>query len=115
MSTATIPAKDLDLLLATAKLNRLNPKLARFCLMSRAPMVETGCRSTARHRREAVRFGLASIALQPMRRGEIAEVYERVAREGGRAEVLRTWGTGIRTLRLEPRHHLKPAAWWQTQ
>lgn len=115
MSVATIPAKDLDLLLVTAKLMRHSDKLARFCLMSRAPLVETGCRSTARQRRDAVRYGLASISLQPMRRGDIAEVYERVAREGGRAEVLRTWGVGIRALRLEPRHHLKPCAWWQTQ
>lgn len=115
MSVATIPAKDLDLLLATTKLMRRNDKMARFCLMSRAPLMETDCRSTARARCDAVRYGLVSVSLQPMRRGGMAEVYERVAREGGRAEVLRTWGVGIRALRLEPRHHLKPWASWQTQ
>lgn len=107
----TIPAKDLDMVLAARRAARHNGNLAKFCIMSRRPIIEIGCRCSSHSklakREAAARFGLTPGGIQPMERGQIGELYERVKAEHGRATVVRTWGTGIRALRGEPRFTFK--------
>lgn len=112
MHTATIRAADLPLVLAAAKLRRANAgQTCQLAALSERPLIELDCASTSRWTRpglrdEARRMGLAQSRILPMQRGHIALVYERIRREHGRGEVLRTWGAGIRALRAEPRHVL---------
>lgn len=110
--TATIRASDLPLVLAAAKLSRWTKgRTCQLAALSAGPVIEVDCRSSSRWTRPglidaAKRFGISPARVTPMHRGHIALVYERVNRERGRAEVLRTWGTGIRALRAEPRYVL---------
>lgn len=109
MTTATIPADKLDLLLASAKLRRWNHgRTAQFCVLSAGPVLTTHChdRHRAGIREQAPRFGVSRAIFQPLQRGGIAELFERVRLAHGLEEVRRTWGTGIRALRAEPRYVL---------
>ena len=110
MSVATIRAADLSLLLCAARLRRFtNGRTCQLCALSPAPAIPVDCHerwSRAAGQAGAKRVGLSRMCASPMQRGLIARLYERVNREHGRKEVLRTWGAGIRTLRAEPAHVL---------
>jgi hypothetical protein len=112
MHTATIRAADLPLVLAAAKLRRRNAgRTCQLAALSAGPVIQVDCASNSQWTRpglrdEARRFGLSPSRVRPLERGHIALVYERINREHGRREVLRTWGAGIRSLRAEPRHVL---------
>jgi hypothetical protein len=109
---ATHRAKDLSQVLAAAKLRRLtHGRTCQLCALSPAPVIEVDCAANSRWVRpdlaaQVARYGLSPARCTPMQRGHIALRYERVNREHGRREVLRTWGAGIRALRAEPRHVL---------
>lgn len=109
-NTATIRADDLKLVLGAAKLRRWNHgSTGQFCALSAGPVIEVDCATASRWTRPGLaddvrRYGLSPARFTPMQRGHIALAYERTNRERGRAEVLRTWGTGIRALRAEPRY-----------
>ena len=112
MHTATIRADDLPLVLAAARMRRRNTgRTCQLCALTPAPVIQVDCTSSSRWTRpglrdDARRFGIGQSRVMPMQRGHIALVYERINRDHGRREVLRTWGAGIRTLRAEPRHVL---------
>lgn len=108
-----IAAADLRLVLAAAKLRRYTRgRTCQLCVLSAAPVLTTHCRDRTRDlvRRDAPRYGISPAHVQPLSRGGIATLYERTNTERGRQEVLRTWGAGIRALRLEPRHVLAGGA-----
>lgn len=110
-AVATIRARDLGLLLAAEKLRRwTNGRNCRLCALSEHPTLELDCHYSGSkdpsYRDTARRLGTSPARVWPLQRGRISHVYERVLREHGRGEVLRTWGTGIRALRAEPRHTL---------
>lgn len=118
MSTATIRAEDLRLVLATIKAARhtITP-LAWFAVITPGSLLEVDCFSaqrwpetTAAARRIWQAGTRSPVRFTPMQRGHIARLYERVAREHGRGEVLKTWGAGIRALQAEPRYTLKGCA-----
>jgi hypothetical protein len=112
MSTATIRAADLGLLLAAAKLRRhTHGRTCQLCALSAGPVIEVDCAANSRWTRpdlaaQARRYGLSPARVTPLQRGHIALLYERTNRHHGRREVLRTWGAGIRALRAEPRYTL---------
>jgi len=112
MSALTsIRAADLPLVIASMKLRRFNGgRTCQLCALSEAPTIEVNCRDSrgARQRAqaEALRWGISPARVSPMRRGDIGRLIERVQREHGRREVLRTWGSGIRALQQEPLHVL---------
>lgn len=112
MSTATIRASDLPLVLAAAKLRRWNKgRTPQLCALSEGPVIQLDCATSSRWTRPGLagdvrRYGASPVRVSPMQRGHIALAFERTNRERGRAEVLRTWGKGIRTLRAEPRYVL---------
>lgn len=116
MSTiATIRARDLPLVLAAAKMRRYNGgHTCQMCALSETPTITLDCRSTLSktdsYRAAVRRHGLSPARCLPMTRGLIADVYERVQRQHGRAEVLRTWGRGIKALKQEPLHILNGGA-----
>jgi hypothetical protein len=121
MAEQTIRAGDLALVLGSIKLNQFTKgKTCRLAAMTAAPMLEVDCahgRNPLIHSpgfyAEAVRFAAAGKTgprVVPWNRGLVATVIERVAREGGRREVLKTFGAGIQALRREPRHVLRVAA-----
>lgn len=110
--TATIRASDLPLVLAAAKARRRNHgRTPQLAALSGCPVIEVDCRSSSHWTRPGLiraahKHGTSPARVTPMQRGHIALVYERVAALGGRREVLRTWGSGIRALRAEPRYVL---------
>ena len=110
--TATIRAADLSVVLAAAKLRRYNAgRTCQLAALSASPLIEIDCARNSQWTRpglrdEARRFGLKQCRNSPLQRGHIALVYERINRQHGRREVLRTWGAGIRSLRAEPQHVL---------
>lgn len=103
---ATIRFADMQLAFVGAKARRAFGT-CQLCALSEAPMIEIGCSD---HRRgyaagyveRAKAFGLSPARVMPMQRGDIGRLYERVKREHGRREVVKTWGVGIRTLQAEP-------------
>lgn len=109
-TTATIRASDLPLVLAKAR--RWNSgRTPQLCALSEGPVIQLDCATSSRWTRPGLaddvrRYGVSPARVTPMQRGHIALAYERTNRERGRAEVLRTWGAGIRALRAEPRYVL---------
>jgi hypothetical protein len=112
MSGATIRADALQLVLFAHKLRRhTHGGTCQLCALSAAPMIEVDCCSASQWVRpgliaQAKRFGASHISASLLRRGHISRLYERVRLERGLAEVKRTWRTGLRALRAEPRHVL---------
>lgn len=112
MSAATIRADALQLVLTAAKLRRHTAgRTPALCVLSPGPVIQVDCGSTSRHTRpgliaQAQRIGTAALHAQPLQRGHISSLYERVRRERGLAEVRRTWRAGLRALRAEPRYVL---------
>lgn len=111
-STATIRAQDLTLLLAAVRIRRHTA--GRTCLLaalSEHPLLECDCHFGHRPSPDRIQrsrqLGLSHCTVAPLNRGFIGLVFERTARQGGRREVMRTWGTGIRSLRAEPRYTLQ--------
>lgn len=107
----TIPLSQLELAAYAAKLRRHHGgrRIAQMCALTPGPLHQFDCgqqhpalRLSPAWRRTQPYFG-------PLQRGHIAHLFERVRRQGGLAEVRRTWGTGIKTLRAEPRHVLNGA------
>lgn len=107
---ASIPLDQLQLALVTAKARKRNSgRTGQFCVLTAAPVVQVDChtrwaRATvmAEARYRAPREAL----MQPMMRGHINTLYQRVRREHGLAEVRRTWRTGIKALLAEPAYVL---------
>jgi hypothetical protein len=118
VSPAAIRAEDLRLVLAAIKASRyLDRPLARFAAVTPGSLLTVGCHeaqrwpeTTAMGRRLWAAGTRSPVRFTPMQRGDMARLYERVAREHGRSEVLKTWGQGIRSLQAEPRHCLHRAA-----
>lgn len=120
MGEHTIRAADLALVLASFKLSRhTQGKAPTLAAMTAALVIQVDCahgRNPKIHSsgwyRDAVAFARAGKhrpGVTPMTRGTVAMLIERVAREGGRKELLRTFGAGISELRREPRHTLRRA------
>lgn len=110
---STIRAGDLPLILAAVKLRRYTGgRTCQLCAMSEAPTIEVNCRDRRDMRQRmtdhALRLGISPARVMPMQRGEIGQLFERVQRNHGRLEVLKTWGVGIRALKAEPRYVLNP-------
>lgn len=107
---AIIRAVDVSLVLHAHKLRRYTRgRTCQMCALSPAPMLDVDCNARwgrADLTAASIRMGLRKCQVSPMQRGYISRVYERVKLRGGRAELLRTWGAGIRALRAEPRHVL---------
>ena len=94
-------------------------------------LLDVDCGAGLRHlhgmRADAMRIGRWKSRMQPLQRGHIARLFDRVQATGHRREVQRTWHTGIGQLRREPRFvlHLpllcqvqqqhKPFRQWPTQ
>ena len=110
----TIRAADLSLVLAYAKLRRHNHgRTCATCALTPAPLLEIDCHTRAPSkawREQVQRTGGTWAHVGPMQRGHISTLYERVRLRQGLAEVRRTWGTGLRALRAEPRHVLNGGA-----
>lgn len=105
-TAATIRFTDLQLALVGAKARRAFGT-CQLCALSEHPMIEIGCSDhhrgyAAGYVERAKAFGLSPARVMPMRRGDIASLYERVKREHGRGEVVKTWGVGIKALQAEP-------------
>lgn len=107
---ASIRLQDLELALVSAKMRRNNH--GRTCLlaaMTEQPLVKVDC-----HKRNvrpadierARQYGLCRAMCQPMDRGHIATLIERVRWQRGLPEIRKTWGTGIRALLAEPKYVL---------
>lgn len=106
-TTAQIRAEDLRTVLFAAKLRqRTNGRTTRLCVLDRYETLPVDCTSTAGWREMAARFAPARSFITPMQRGHVSRLFDRVALLQGRDEVRRTWRTGIRALRAEPRHSL---------
>lgn len=106
----SIRLQDLELALVSAKMRRNNQ--GRTCLlaaMTEQPAIEVDC-----HKRNvrpadierARQYGLCRAMCQPMDRGHIATLIERVRWQRGLPEIRKTWGTGIRALLAEPKYVL---------
>ncbi len=120
MGEHTIRAADLALVLASFKLSRhTQGKAPTLAAMTAAPVIEVDCahgRNPKIHSsgwyRDAVAHaaaGKTGSRVRPLNRGTLGMLIERVAREGGRRELLKTFGVGITELRREPRHTLRRA------
>jgi hypothetical protein len=109
-AAACIRVEDLRTCLFAAQARRLTQgQVCQLCTLTAGPVLEVDCHSrrpwpTDAH--AAQQFGLRAPNASPLARGHIAAVFERVRLLHGRAEVLRTWGQGVRALRAEPRHVL---------
>jgi hypothetical protein len=112
MSAATILADELKLVLVAHRLRRRTAgRTCALCVMSAAPLIEVDCVRNSHWTRpglaaEAQRLANQRLGAQPLSRGHISHLYDRVRRERGLPEVKRTWRTGLRSLRAEPRHVL---------
>lgn len=120
MTEQTIRAGDLALVLASVKLARhTQGKTCTLAAMTPAPILEVDCAHGRNPRvyspgfyADAVAFARAGKhrpGVTPMTRGTLGMLIERVARDGGRRELLKTFGVGITELRREPRHTLRRA------
>lgn len=102
-SVATIRAQDLSLVLGSVKLrNYTNGRTCRLCALSESPVIQLTCRDRRSSREDAAKWGTTQCRVSPIQRGDIGRLYERVNREHGRREVVKTWGVGIRALQAEP-------------
>lgn len=105
-TAATIRAKDLELVLAAAKMRRWNKgRTCQLCALTGCPTITLNCDDRlsrkASYREAVVRYGISPARVTPMQRGLISGVFDRVQRRHGRGEVLRTWGAGVKALRAE--------------
>ena len=121
MGEHTIRAGDVGLVLAAANLARWTKgRTGALAAMTAAPMLEVDCAHgrnpmlyTPGFYAEARRYAAAGKTgprVLPLNRGTLGMLIERVARQGGRREVLSTFGVGIQALRKEPRYALRRAA-----
>lgn len=121
MTEQTIRAADLALVLYSMKLARQTQgKTCTLAAMTPAPIIEVDCAAGRNPKFDSPSFYATALqfaragkhrpGVTPLTRGTVAMLIERVAREGGRHEVLRTFGVGIQALRREPRHVLRRAA-----
>lgn len=104
-----IRADDLRLVLVSHKLRRhTNGRTALFCAMTPPLLLAVACGTQRHHSDEyiadAKRIGRAPAYCGPMQRGTLYKLYERIRYTQGLAEVRRTWRTGLRALRAEPRY-----------
>lgn len=111
-STARIRAEDVRLVLATAKLRRhTRGHTNTFAAYSPAPLIDADCHQgrppSDEQLRQSCRTAGRSITVGPITRGYVCNVFERTRQLHGLDEVRRTWGTGIRALRAEPRYILR--------
>ena len=110
MPTVTFPAADLALLAAAAKLRRYTKgRTCQLCVLSGSIAMQVDChhRSPSPSALQyARRLPAGAPLVAPMQRGHIGHLYEMVNLRGTRREVQRTWRTGIRALRTEPRYVL---------
>lgn len=108
MAHTTIRAQDLHTALAAAKLRRITRgATAQLCALPAEPVISLDChrrRVQPGTGRDALRYGMQPPRVAPMQRGHLAGLFERVRLHHGLAEVRRTWGSGIATLRNENRH-----------
>ncbi len=110
-AATTIRADDLRTLLAAVKLRKYSHgRTPLLAAMSPAPLLECDCHTgrtpAPSWRLQAQTMGASPARVTPISRGFITMLYERVAREQGRQGVVKTWRTGIRALRAEPRYAL---------
>lgn len=115
--THAVALEDLRTVLFAHKLRRRTAMpIAGLAVMTAPTLFEVDCSSGARHmdatRRAAMRLGAMKARVQPLQRGNVAHLFERVQARAGRREVQRTWQAGIGQLRREPRYtlHLPLAA-----
>lgn len=107
VQSATIRVQDLSLVLASIRVRKYTEgRTCRLCALSEAPAIALTCRDHGLDRSKAARYGVSPVRCSPIQRGEISTLFERVAREHGRREVLKTWGVGIRVLQAEPKYVL---------
>lgn len=109
MPHQTIRAQDLHLVLAAHKLRRWNGGAScQLAALTARPLLETDCHHRPPRARELAdaRRMPKQAYLGPLQRGHMASLANRVQGLRGRAEVLRTWGVGIATLRREPAYIL---------
>lgn len=110
----TIPLADLVDVLRFARLRRLTAgRTCQLCALTQAPLIRVDCADGHPSHwviAEARQRGIARHVACPMRRGHIARLMERVQRQQGRREVLKTWGVGIRALLAEPKYTLNGGA-----
>lgn len=110
MPTAHFPAADLALLAGAAKLRRYTRgRTCQLCVLSGSIPMQVDCHNrspspSALEYARRLRAGAPLVA--PMQRGHIGHLFELIKLRGGVHEVRRTWGTGIRALRAEPRYVL---------
>lgn len=109
---AAISVAGLRLALMSARARRLfEGRTPLLCTLSDRPILQVDCASSSHWTRpgliqEARRLGASRLEAEPLPRGHIARLYERVRLEHGLPEVRRTWRAGLRALRAEPRHVL---------
>lgn len=122
--SAAVALQDLRTVLLAHKLRRISGQhLCSLAVTTPSPFLEVDCGTGLRYlqsmRQTAMRLGGWKSRVQPLSRGHVSTVFERVQAAGRRAEVLRTWRTGIASLRKEPRFvlhlplctHLSASAW----
>ncbi|MBK9363036.1 MAG: hypothetical protein IPM99_18980 [Rubrivivax sp.] len=111
-STARIRADDVRLALATAKLRRHTRRhCSTFAAYSQAPLIDADCHHgrppSDEQLGQSYRTAGRGVTVGPISRGYVCNVFERTRLLHGLDEVRRTWGTGIRALRAEPRYILR--------
>lgn len=109
--THAVALDDLRTVLVAHKLRRrASGRLATLAVTTPAPMLQVDCCGGKHYlqvmRAEAMRIGNWKSRVGPLQRGHIARLFDRVQARGRRAEVQRTWHTGIGQLRREPRYVL---------
>lgn len=100
----SILADDLVTVLAAHHLRRsTGGRTCQLAALTPAPLVETDCHRRPPSARElSTAQAMPTVrVVAPLQRGHIASLANRVQGRRGRAEVLRTWRTGIATLRHE--------------
>lgn len=110
----TVALQDLRTVLVAHQLRRhqraLSPFSAPLAVTTAAPLLWVDCCDGTHYlktmRAEAIRMGNWKSRVSPLQRGHIARLFDRTQARGRRAEVQRTWGTGIGPLRREPRYVL---------
>lgn len=93
------------------RMRRVAPGLAPLAAMTGVPG-HVRCTDRVRHRISPANSPYARLQLThgraplitPLMRGDLASLVERTRLHYGLAEVRRTWGSGLRALRAEPRH-----------
>lgn len=104
-----VPLEDLRLVLFAHRLRRrTGPPIAPLAVMTPASLVEVDC-SNGRTPSAGLRAAAMNLPhksrVTPLQRGWVCRLFNRVQAQG-RAEVLKTWRTGVAALRREPQHVL---------